>query len=86
MRVGYLTEKETNQLHALLDKACVLHSYYDKHHVDEDMSNKEWEAFVKKNNNAFSDGCLEVVMNDLEYLDVCDKEWSEELKIWRKKK
>ena len=41
MRVGYLTEKETKQLHTLLDKACVLHSYYDKHHVDEDMSNKE---------------------------------------------
>ena len=42
MKVGNLNQKETNQLHNLLDKACILWQYYEKEHVDENMSDEEW--------------------------------------------
>lgn len=67
MKVGNLNQEETNQLHNLLDKACILWQYYEKEHVDSDMSNEEWKKFVKINDNAFSDGCMSVLMNDLNY-------------------
>ena len=52
-----LNEKELNQLHDLLDKACVLWQYYDKEHVDESMSNKEWENYVKEKQDTFAIAC-----------------------------
>ena len=48
-----LNEKELNQLHDLLDKACVLWQYYDKEHVDENMSDKEWKDYVAERQDAF---------------------------------
>lgn len=52
-----LNEKELNQLHDLLDKACVLWQYYDKEHVDENMSDKEWKDYVSERQDAFSIAC-----------------------------
>ena len=52
-----LNEKELNQLHDLLDKACVLWQYYDKEHVDENMSDKEWKDYVAERQDAFSIAC-----------------------------
>tara|TARA_R100000655_G_scaffold108858_2_gene161782 strand:+ start:515 stop:730 length:216 start_codon:yes stop_codon:yes gene_type:complete len=70
MKVGNLNQEETNQLHNLLDKACILWQYYEKEHVDSDMSNKEWEQFVSINKEVFSDGCMSVLMNDLDYEEI----------------
>ena len=61
MIVGNLNEKELNQLHDLLDKACVLWQYYDKEHVDENMSDKEWKEFVDEKELAFADACSEAL-------------------------
>ena len=40
MQVGNLNQEETNQLHDLLGKACILWQYYEKEHVDEKMSDE----------------------------------------------
>ena len=52
-----LNEKELNQLHDLLDKACVLWQYYDKEHVDENMSDKAWKDYDAERQDAFSNAC-----------------------------
>ena len=54
-------QKETNQLHNLLDKACILWQYYEKEHVDENMSDEEWKDFVQEKYDDFSNGCCEVL-------------------------
>ena len=61
MKVGNLNQKETNQLHNLLDKACILWQYYEKEHVDENMSYEEWKDFVQVKYDDFSNGCCEVL-------------------------
>ena len=61
-----LNPKEEQQLHYLLDKACILWQYYDKEHVDydESMSDDEWESFVREKQDAFASAC-EMALEDI---------------------
>jgi hypothetical protein len=57
MKVGNLNEKETQQFYDLINKAVILCQWYEKEHVDEDMTDEEWEEFVNEKELAFADAC-----------------------------
>lgn len=57
MKVGKLNEKETQQFYDLINKGVILCQWYEKEHVDENMSDEEWEEFVDEKQDAFADAC-----------------------------
>jgi hypothetical protein len=57
MKVGNLNEKETQQFYDLINKGVILCQWYEKEHVDEDMTDEEWEEFVNEKELAFADAC-----------------------------
>ena len=59
--MNYLTNKEQKQLITLLEKANVIWQYYEKEHIADDLSNKEWEEFVALYQDNFCEGAYFVV-------------------------
>lgn len=57
MIVGNLNEKETQQFYDLINKGVILCQWYEKEHVDENMSDKEWQEFVDEKKDAFAISC-----------------------------
>lgn len=57
MAVGNLNEKETQQFYDLINKGVILCQWYEKEHVDENMSDEEWQEFVNEKELAFADAC-----------------------------
>jgi|TARA_R100000081_G_C4787077_1_gene155254 hypothetical protein len=61
MAVGNLNEKETQQFYDLINKGVILCQWYGKEHVDEKMSDEEWQEFVDEKELAFADACSEAL-------------------------
>lgn len=57
MAVGNLNEKETQQFYDLINKGVILCQWYEKEHVDENMTDEEWKKFVDEKELAFADAC-----------------------------
>ena len=71
-----LTNKEQEQLITLLEKANVIWQYYEKEHIADDLSDKEWKEFVALHQDNFSDGAFYVAdeLLDVYKYDLKNKE------------
>lgn len=56
-----LTDKEHTQLITLLGKANVIWQFYEKEHIADDLSDKEWKEFVALYQDNFCEGAYYVV-------------------------
>tara|TARA_R100001015_G_C4498855_1_gene74035 strand:+ start:66 stop:263 length:198 start_codon:yes stop_codon:yes gene_type:complete len=61
MKIGKLNKKETQQFFDLINKGVVLCQWFEKEHVDEDMSDEEWQEFVDEKELAFANACTEAL-------------------------
>ena len=59
MKNNGLTDKEYDTLWRLLEKANVLWQYYEKEHIAEDFTDEQWNKFLEKYEDGFSDSVYE---------------------------
>ena len=57
LTIGLLTEEESKQFTDLINKGVFLCQWYEKEHVDENMTDEEWQEFVDEKELAFADAC-----------------------------
>jgi len=61
-----LTEKEQKQLWYLLEKANVLWQYFEKQHIAEDLTDKQWEKFIEEYQDGFANGTYYTALDCVE--------------------
>tara|TARA_Y100001972_G_C7465350_1_gene237273 strand:+ start:283 stop:495 length:213 start_codon:yes stop_codon:yes gene_type:complete len=59
--IGKLTREETSKFYELLDKAQILCQYFEKEHVDENMSDDDWKQYLIDKEMTFANKCSEML-------------------------